>query len=269
MGLIKQTTYYRVLPENETVPMPISLRSVGHYVAPRNWQDRVKVKDFVQVFWGIEGEGEFIINGEKYLLKPGYVTYYRRMEEHHVQAVSAKWDYRWFTFDGIFADAFMESFKYPRAPFYVGVCPEELFERLEDDVRDLTPYGLKKAGATVYAALAAMGITGEDRKTDLLVQQIRDFIEENYGNETINVNSIASVLGVHRSTISRKFQSKMQMSPGMYLYRIRVQKALSMLRTSVLPASEVGRCCGISDPCYFSKVIKKITGLTPGKFRKQ
>lgn len=271
MGLITQYNYFRVLPEAAIGAMPVSLRSVGQYVATRNWADRVNViKDFVEVFWGIEGEGEFCIDGKSYLLKPGYVTYYYRKEPHRIYSVSNRWHYRWFTFDGPLANDLMISFNYPRIPFHVGPCPEELFMKLEEDIHDLTPYGLRKAGANVYALLAAAGGRGEKSESgDLLVQQILEFIEENYANETVNVNSIADTLGIHRTSLNRKFQVKMQMAPGDYLCHVRIQRALSLLRTTKLSALEIGCRCGIPDPCYFSKVIKRITGMTPGKFRKQ
>lgn len=271
MGLIRKNIYYRVLPESETGPMPVSLRSAGHYIVSKNWTDRLDViKDFVEVFWGIEGEGEFCIEGNNYLLKPGYVTYYYRKESHIIRAVGNRWQYRWFTFDGPLANEVMKSFNYSRVPFYAGPCPEELFMKLEEDIHDLTPYGLRKAGAAVYALLAAAGGRGEKAATgDLLVQHVLEFIEENYANETVNVNTIADALGIHRSSLNRKFQAKMQMPPGDYLCHIRIQKALSMLRTTSLSALEIGSRCGIPDPCYFSKVIKKFTGMSPGSFRKQ
>ena len=228
------------------------------------------VKDFVEIFWGVEGDGEFCIEGKNYLLSPGHVTYYYRKEPHMIRAASSRWQYRWFTFDGPLANEAMKSFNYPRAPFHAGLCPEELFMKLEEDIRDLTPYGLRKAGAAVYALLAAAGGRGGIAGTgDLLAQQTLEFIGENYANETVNVNSIADALGVHRSSLNRKFQAKMQMSPGDYLCHVRIQKALSMLRATSLSALEIGVRCGIPDPCYFSKVIKKFTGMSPGNFRKQ
>ena len=271
MGLVRQNIYYRVQQESEIGPMPISLRSVGHYEATKNWTDRFNiVKDFVEVFWGVKGEGEFCIEGRNYLLGPGDVTYYYRKEPHLIHAVSSRWQYRWFTFDGPQANELMKSFNYPRTPFHVGPCPEELFMKLDEDIRDLTPYGLRKAGASVYALLAAAGGRGEKTgEVDLLVQRVLEFIEENYTNETVNVNCIADALGVHRSGLNRKFQAKMQMPPGDYLCHVRVQKALSLLRTTNLSALEIGVRCGIPDPCYFSKVIKKFTGMSPGNFRKQ
>lgn len=271
MQVITKSYYIRLQQEVNTELTPISLRSVGHYLATENWTDKIKAeKDFVELFWGIEGEGEFCLDGKNYLLKPGYVTYYFRKEKHLIRAASKRWDYRWFTFDGPLANDLMRSFNYPRVPFYAGTCPEELFMKLEEDICGLTPYDLRKSGISVYALLVAAG--GHDERNeadDLTVQRALEFIEENYANETINVNSIAYSLGVHRSTLSRKFHAKTRMAPGDYLCHVRVQKALTMLRTTNLSALEIGNLCGIPNPCYFSMVIKKITGMAPGKFRKQ
>lgn len=260
-------------PELLSVPdgIPVSVRSVGHYIVKSGWQDRRGIKkDFVQLFWGMEGEGEFVIAGKPYILKPGFVSYYFPLEEHIITAVSARWNYRWVTFDGPLAVELLKCFKYSREPFFAGRCPEDLFIKLDDGIREIDINTQRILGATLYSILAlAAGQKSEGSQNASISMRFIKFIQDNYENETINVNAAADILKIHRSTLNRAFTTEMHMTPGDYITNLRIQKALSLLRETELPISEIGSSVGIPDKCYFSKVIKKATGMGPLAFRKQ
>jgi len=260
-------------PDLLSVPdgIPISVRSVGHYSIKGAWQDRLGIKkDFVQLFWGIEGEGEFVIDEKSYPLKSGFVTYYFPLEEHIIRTISDRWIYRWVTFDGPLAVELLKGFKYPREPFPAGRCPEDLFIKLDDGIREIDINTQRILGATLYSILAlAAGQKSEGSQNASISTRFIKFVQDNYENETINVNAASDILRIHRSTLNRAFTAEMHMSPGDYITNLRIQKALSLLRETELPISEIGTAVGIPDKCYFSKVIKKATGMGPLAFRKQ
>ena len=56
---------FRLGGNGETLNLPISLRSFGHYVVNKGWKEPYKYKDFVEFFWGVRGEGLFLIDGHK------------------------------------------------------------------------------------------------------------------------------------------------------------------------------------------------------------
>jgi AraC-like DNA-binding protein len=249
----------------------VSVRSVGHYSVKNGWQDKLGIrKSFVQLFWGIEGEGEFVIDGKTYLFGSGFVTCYFPLEEHIITAVSDRWIYRWVTFDGPLAVELIKCFKYPRDPFFAGHCPEDLFIKLDEGIREIDMNTQRLLGSTLYSILAlAGGQQSEGSLNSTTAKRFIKFIRDNYGNETVNVNTASDILGLHRSTLNRAFTAEMHMTPGDYIVNMRIQKALSMLRETELPISEIGAAVGIPDKCYFSKVIRKAAGLGPMAFRKQ
>lgn len=251
--------------------MPISIRSVGHYSVSHPFQDNPNaVKRFVEFYWGIEGHGQFVIKGKPYLFKPGFATYYLPMEPHLITSKSPKWVYRWFTFDGPLAVDLITDFNYPREPFFAGSCPEDLFIKLEEGIREITPGSQKMLGPVGYSILASAGIRKKDSlNSNHTIREFIDFVKNNYGNETININTIADMLKIHRTTLNKAIRKEMRMSPSEYLIKFRVQKALSMLRESTLPISEIGSAVGFPDNSYFSKVIRKAVNMSPAMFRKQ
>ena len=51
-----------------------------------------------------------------------------------------------------------------------------------------------------------------------------------------------------------------------YLADIRIKHAIQLLEQNKLSVSELAEKCGYSDPLYFSRVFKKITGVSPSKY---
>ena len=52
-----------------------------------------------------------------------------------------------------------------------------------------------------------------------------------------------------------------------YITLNRLQQAKKMLQDRSLSIKEISVDCGYSDPNYFSKLFKRIVGLTPTEFR--
>lgn len=262
--------HYR-LGELPDIKLPFSVRSVGHYIVKDGWSESLpRYCDFIQFYWCISGTGEFVFDGKAYLLKPGEVCFHRRGNREPMKAASAEWNYRWFTIDGAEADSICDGFGYENEPFFAGTCPEELFVKLNEEIYDSSPFGLRRIGATAYEILARAG--GQPEQTDKsgrLVARCIKLIEENYDESETEINLLAEELGVHRSTLIRAFKQKMRMTPLKYLNGFRVQRALTMLRQTNFSVAEVGWKNGFSDPCYFCKVIKKAVGVTPETFRRQ
>ena len=54
--------------------VPLGLRSTGHYIVPPHWHDGVRVKNFLQIFWGCRGTGSIVIQGTERALPPEHVA---------------------------------------------------------------------------------------------------------------------------------------------------------------------------------------------------
>lgn len=252
------------------LPLPFFLRSVGHYIRLKKYYERIPAgnKPFVQFFWGVSGEGEFLVDGKTQILHEGDVFYRLPGEAHFQGAHTERWEYRWFTFDGDGAEQFMLSYGYPHACFHAGNCPHELFIRLEELLQEMSPYAWREMVAVASSILARAG-GREDRSTreGRIVCEVIRLCSERYGDPDLNINALAEHLGVSRSTLRRVFQEKMHIAPSQYLGRLRIQRALSLLQETILPVSEIAKECGFTDESYFSRVIRRSVGETPKNFR--
>jgi two-component system response regulator YesN len=53
-----------------------------------------------------------------------------------------------------------------------------------------------------------------------------------------------------------------------YLNKIRVEKAADLLKQDFASISEISGKVGYSDHSYFTKVFKKLTGISPSQYKK-
>lgn len=106
----------------------------------------------------------------------------------------------------------------------------------------------------------------EDRD-DPVVQEILSFIEQEYTRK-VALADLAEKLHYSERYLNQKFQKAMNTTIIEYLNRYRIQKALTLLRETDIPLSEIGWQCGVGDYKYFNHVFRKYVGCSPKEYRK-
>jgi len=87
-------------------------------------------------------------------------------------------------------------------------------------------------------------------------------------SQTLTINEMAADLGVSPVRLSRTFRQFYGEPLGDYLRRIRVQFACQKLADPEADLTQVGIEAGFADQSHFTRIFKRVTGLTPGDFRK-
>jgi AraC-like DNA-binding protein len=99
------------------------------------------------------------------------------------------------------------------------------------------------------------------------VAQSINYMLENI-NSSIRLAEIANELKLSVSHYSRLFLSKTGHSPIDYFNQLKMQRACQLLNMSNLNIGEVARETGYSDQFHFSRIFKKIMGVSPRAYRK-
>ena len=99
-----------------------------------------------------------------------------------------------------------------------------------------------------------------------VIMSIVDYIRRNYMNK-ISLEEIAESVQFSVSYISRIFKNEMGCSITTFINKVRVDNAKLLLLNQNIPLVEVAYLCGFEDQTYFSKVFKKVTDVSPGRFR--
>lgn len=75
--------------------------------------------------------------------------------------------------------------------------------------------------------------------------------------------------GVAERTFNRRFSSATGHAPLSYIQQLRIADAKRRLERTDAPVEEIGWRVGYEDPTFFRRLFKRLTGLTPGRYRKQ
>lgn len=87
------------------------------------------------------------------------------------------------------------------------------------------------------------------------------------GNPDMNVDSIASKMGLERSQFYRKIKSLTNYSPVELIRHLRLKKSRILLTTTEKTVSEIAYEIGFSTPAYFTKCYRDAYGETPSETR--
>ena len=96
-----------------------------------------------------------------------------------------------------------------------------------------------------------------------------EYIEKNYGNSDVNLNSVCSYLALSTSYFSTLFKGYTGETFIEALTKKRMEKAKELLEHTRLKTYEVAEQVGYGDPHYFSIAFKKFSGKTPTEYAKE
>lgn len=87
------------------------------------------------------------------------------------------------------------------------------------------------------------------------------------GDVNMNVDQLASEMGLGRSQFYRKIKALTNYSPVELIRNMRLKRARHLLTTTDRSVSEIGYEVGFSTPAYFSKCYREAFGETPTDLR--
>lgn len=87
------------------------------------------------------------------------------------------------------------------------------------------------------------------------------------GTGAITVDDVARCAGLSRRSLEQKFQGLLGFSPASEIRRMRINRAVELLRVSNLPIGEIATRAGFRSGEYMASVFKTHLGTTPSGYR--
>lgn len=100
----------------------------------------------------------------------------------------------------------------------------------------------------------------------LLIINVCHYIENNYFDENLNQTTIADHFHMTPAYLAQKFKTEKGMSIIQYLYSVRIQHSIELLKQNKLNVSEIATTVGFPNSNAFIRIFKQNTGTTPGKY---
>ena len=124
-------------------------------------------------------------------------------------------------------------------------------------------FGDRSDGQLPYAAAVK-----PNRHEDAVIAQCQTWIADNY--ETSNpVAQMAARSGLTSRTFKRRFKAATGFAPLDYVQMLRIEEAKQMLETTEDPIEAIARQVGYEDPTSFRRLFKRVSGVTPGRYRRR
>lgn len=237
------------------------------------------VRDHYLIHFILEGKGHYIVDGKRYnltknqgfLICPNTLTYYEADENN-------PWTYMWVGFSGLKAKSYLNNanlnkesliFNYTKNPNILKSYIDEILK-----LKNINFENELKTEGLLYLFLAELvGNTAYkkqiiENQTDMYIRKAIEYIEHNY-IEDIKITDIANFIGINRSYFFTIFKKNLNISPQEFLLKYRMEKAYVLLSNDKLAISDVARSVGYKDPLGFSKIFKKINGVSPKVYREK
>jgi len=145
------------------------------------------------------------------------------------------------------------------------------FNSLKGAFFNLTHVGWEK----IYAAARIMDISAKfihlsnfiKVQEPVILEKIKSYIELNL-NKTITISDMSKRLNISKSYLSHIIKAEFKKSLTKYIQNKRIEKAKKLLGQTDLDIYEISQIVGFSDPNYFARIFKRITGISATKYRR-
>lgn len=227
----------------------------------------------------VEGKGWLEVRNVKQQVGPGNFFLVPAGLAHAYAADEAHpWTIYWIHFKGGRADLICNSI-INRFRSHVGVVMyserraalfEEIYSSLE---RGYSSEHILYANMCLSHFLASFyfdkkfGYSNAERSPDPSSRAI-DYMQDNIGRN-LKLKNIAEQVNLSVSHFAGTFQKTTGFSPIEYFNHLKIQKACQFLQFTDDPIKEISSGLGIDDSYYFSRLFKKLMGLSPAGYRKR
>ena len=197
----------------------------------------------------------------------GEVYFYNWQEPHkntnyqkNTQNFNIELDAHWLTSLGINETAIAGSFLVQNPDIKFTIV--KLFKEF------LRPDSLSEASVNllILELLHQLSNTSVSRHKPAWLIQLKEILHDNW-SENLSLHQLGSLLHIHPVTISKYFSRYFDCTLGEYVRKLRVEKALGLVRSTSSSLSTIAYECGFADQSHFIRTFKNQTGFRPNEFR--
>lgn len=120
----------------------------------------------------------------------------------------------------------------------------------------------------VTALTAAAGFSDDERDESLLNNRVVESIEHRL-HEPLRIAALARACGMSERTLRRRWRNRGGRSLTDEINDRRIERASHLLLLPDISVAEAGYQVGIANPAQFSRLFRRIKGLTPKAYRRR
>ncbi len=109
----------------------------------------------------------------------------------------------------------------------------------------------------------------ETKSHRAMINELRTYIEEHFDDPDLSLKHLSDRFQISGKYASYLFKEEFDMKFVDFLMKLRVEKACRLLTSSDTTVQDIAQQVGYANAISFGRVFKRITGFTPGDYRKQ
>lgn len=136
------------------------------------------------------------------------------------------------------------------------------------EFRDLDDVSLLAIEACVLSLLAEISRSKllMTKAKPYWLKKARDVLHDCF-SEPLTLKTLGASVGVHPVHLAREFHKEYWCTVAEYIRRLRINSACEAIRRSEASLGQIALNSGFADQAHFTRVFKRITGMTPRQFK--
>ncbi|HTM97093.1 MAG TPA: AraC family transcriptional regulator [Pedobacter sp.] len=255
------------------------LTDIGYFpLAENHWRKRNQGCGEYVLIYCQRGRGVIKFKGEKInLIANSFFILPPKVAHHYYADQANPWSIYWLHFAGQYADYFYEKFMGLTGGKELNLkFKEELEQQFSFMIEALqngyVMHNIEFVNLNLWQLISSFlyqdltkSATASTFENDS-ISNVIVFMKKNI-EDSLKIDKIAAEFGYSSSHFYNLFKQKTGYSPLQYFNYLKAQKACDYLTSSKLSIKEISFALGLKDQLYFSRMFKKILGISPQQYR--
>ena len=128
-------------------------------------------------------------------------------------------------------------------------------------------YGISPLG-TGFSSLSKLFREAEQQlhSESRVIKRAKRYVLEHFRDENLDLQEISDFVGITKNHLSHQFSKECHEKLRDYIHRVRIEEAKKLLLTTGMKVYEVCYEVGYKNVESFSRMFKKLTGISPNKY---
>ena len=210
-----------------------------------------------------------VTKGDVILLPSGHPHHYWASDDN-------PWTIYWVHFDGLQANQLIKELDFDAEQVVASIGQQPLLASDFNRLLSLRQSGYRQTVFNYAAALTrqilyflALQIRSSNtlRRHNFNLDELRSLMLENIEGD-LDLDTMAACAQLSRHHFADKYKKLTGISPVKHFIHLKMERACYLLDTSNNSAKQVSAHLGYTDPLYFSRLFKKVIGISPSAYRK-
>ena len=240
---------------------------------PRYYTKRTNAFSYL-LLYTLSGDGLFEYGGERYELHAGDGFLIDCRQPHLYKTLDRQWEHIDIHLVGPMLDPVYEEYSRSRKP----VFHESVNGSFMDDLEKIaslqsrkSPYKDYQMAGLLYSLFVRLLSASTPQSSgrhavDESLQSLIVYIDSHY-TEKLSLDFMSRYSGISKYYLSREFHRYTGFSPIEYLIQLRISRAEILLLRTTIPIARIAEQVGIPNIQHFSKLFRRVTGLSPRGYR--